>query len=86
MLWILHVDEGSKEKDVLAGDEVQSFAFCMHERESNKQFHGVLGNDNKAQFLQKVGATLSSLVGASFEIRPTAYGSMAHRKNNPQKI
>lgn len=80
------VKGAKKKKDVLAGDEAQSFAFCMHERESKKQFHGILVKDKKSPFLQKAGATLSSPVGASSEIRPTTQGSAAHRKTKAQKI
>lgn len=80
------VKGAKKKKDVLTGDRAQSFAFCMHERESKKQFHGVLVKDKKAPFLQKAGATLSSPVGASSEIRPTTQGSAAHKVQGTENI
>lgn len=66
----------------LARDQEQSSAFCVHERERNDQFYGILVNDNNALLFQKISATLSSPVFASFEIRSTAQSKMAYRKKN----
>lgn len=89
-MWMIGAKKKKEEKIqtktyVLAGDKAQIATFCMYERESNMQFRRALANGSKAQFLQKVGHPLSSPGGASFEIRPTAQGTTASRKNKPQK-
>lgn len=66
MVWSLHVGKEAEKIVFFSGNKAKNFAFYMHDKESNKQFHGVLVNYNEAQLLQEVGATPSSLLGASF--------------------